>query len=299
MNEVRFDPEVVRLECARRIADARWLPRNWALMGALLGYVLGASVAGGLSIAAGVTSLVVLAMGMAVGREQAARARVDAHLALCQLEVESHTRGWLSEARVSLRQLAQAAPRTLDVEPRTESKAAVDGSGARRPLDIKVVPEVVRPFGDTSGSRSGSLPGLRRPQATSNTPDLSSRPGWEEVPLPVVAQPATTYLTFAPKPAEAAAAPADEIPAADPVAHVAESVGEPDGDAPSAVAAPATYVDEEDVVDASWSDEHDPLPANVATVSMAASMAATAPAGRSGGKRSRRGQRSTAEGSRG
>ncbi len=299
MNEVRFDPEVVRLECARRIADARWLPRNWALMGALLGYVLGASVAGGLSIAAGVTSLVVLAMGMAVGREQASRARVDAHLALCQLEVESHTRGWLSEARVSLRQLAQAAPRTLDVEPRTEPKVAADGSGARRPLDIKKVPEVVRPFSDTSGSRSGSMAALRRPQATSNTPEVSSRPGWEEVPLPVVAQPATTYLTFAPKPAEAAEAPVDEVPVADAVVPVVHAVAEPEADVVSAAAATMIYVDEEDVVDASWSDEHDPLPATGATVSMAAPMAAPAPAGRSGGKRSRRGQRSTAEGSRG
>lgn len=202
MSDVRFDAEVVRAEAGRRLDGARWLPRNWALMGALIGYVMGASVAGGLSIAAALTTVVTAAMGYVVGRDHASRARVEAHLALCQLEVESHTRGWLSEARVTLRTLAQPPAR------RTEEPV----EAPRRPL---ASPEVAPP--PAVEARPASL---RRPQPSADAPvvEAPAAPAWSEVPTPERTLPTGTYVVFTDPvvPKDPVAAEAEPPPYAEP-----------------------------------------------------------------------------------
>lgn len=183
MTHVEFDPDAIRKEAAQRIAEADVLPRNWLLMGALLGYISGAALGGGTSVAALVTTVVMAGMGFVVGRDHASRSRVEAHLALCQVATEANTRAWIAESRLTLRQMALSA-RAADLP--------AEASGTRKGAE-----ETPR-TSEASGVRSG----LRRapsskPQPSTNAPGDPERPSWMADVEPVKSQLAeTTFVVF-------------------------------------------------------------------------------------------------------
>lgn len=122
MADTQFDPEAIHAYASAMIADASHVTRNYTVMGALLGFLIAVTMVPPLSFAAVAATVFVMAMGYVVGSDRAQTMRKDAQLALLQVRIEENTRAWISQSRVALRNLAQAAEQAVSAALAAEAE---------------------------------------------------------------------------------------------------------------------------------------------------------------------------------
>ena len=93
-NEVNYDAEVILVHAARLYREAATIAATYALLGALAGAAIGAAVGnafGSLLIIMVLGGVVVSALAFAIGQQKAFALKLQAQVALCQVQIETNT----------------------------------------------------------------------------------------------------------------------------------------------------------------------------------------------------------------
>jgi Glycine zipper len=92
-----YDPAIVQSFADNLYRRAASIIASATVLGALLGFAVGAAVFP--SVAALLAAGIGAAVGYSIGRERAFRLKLDAQVALCQVQIEKNTRKEINQFR--------------------------------------------------------------------------------------------------------------------------------------------------------------------------------------------------------
>jgi hypothetical protein len=218
MAGVAFDPDVVREQADTLDRHAGRAVRSWVLLGTIGGFVSGAALFGAWSPLHAGTALVGIGSGYVIGLDRARRARVEAQMLLCQLNVEEHTRAWIAQSRLALSKLTAAVEKLPVEAPRPSAPvaaapvAAPTGATPAAATPVSAAPavtvEVVTPARPVDATKP--VPARNTPQSAPSTED-DETPSWAVPEAPRAAGLQNLeYLIVA---------PADAAPRSEPIAR--------------------------------------------------------------------------------
>ena len=89
---IEYDPNIIQVHASELYSHARSVVAGWTFIGFLAGGAATVSLADQAGILSLIALLLVTTIGFLIGKSRAAHLKLQAQLALCQVQIENNTR---------------------------------------------------------------------------------------------------------------------------------------------------------------------------------------------------------------